>query len=211
MGRALRWATAAIRRGGAVASSYAAFRAEFVAVFDHPTVGEDSISRLHSLQQGHRSVADYTLEFRTLAAGGDWSESGLVSAYRRGLSDVIKEGIYRDHPRKLDELISISLQMDRHLRERRAERVERAQSSGSSLRPAEFQRFNPPVPRPTSLLPAVTSGPEPMEVGRSRLTRVERERRMGERLCMYCGADDHFVRDCSARPKDSARQRGGSW
>ena len=44
------------------------FLEEFRRVFDHPTQGSDAAGRLHSLRQGARNVADYTLEFRTLAS-----------------------------------------------------------------------------------------------------------------------------------------------
>ncbi len=35
--------------------------------------------------------------------------------------------------------------------------------------------------------------PEPMQVGRARLSREEKERRRSQGLCMYCGAAGHFA------------------
>ena len=48
------------------------FLNEFKATFDHPSGGADAAGRLHSIIQGSRSVAEYTLELLTLAA-----DSGL--------------------------------------------------------------------------------------------------------------------------------------
>ena len=136
-GKALRWATAAVGQDSRLANSYAAFRAEFKAVFDHPVEGEDAASRLHSIQQGSRSVADYTLEFRILAADSGWGDKALQSAYRRGLSEAVKDGLLRDRPTSYNALIELALQMDQRLRERRAERAHR--SPGSAPRPIPSQ------------------------------------------------------------------------
>ena len=67
-------------------------------MFDHPSEGADAARRLHSIYQGNRSVADYTLEFRTLAADSGWDDVALRSAYRRGLSEDLKDLLVRDHP-----------------------------------------------------------------------------------------------------------------
>uniref|UniRef100_A0A674PBR8 Gypsy retrotransposon integrase-like protein 1 n=1 Tax=Takifugu rubripes TaxID=31033 RepID=A0A674PBR8_TAKRU len=123
--KALSWAIAAVDLDPRLSSEYSAFRREFKAVFEHPTYGEDAASRLLALQQGSRSVAEYTLEFRILAAESRWGETALRSAYRRGLSEAIKDLIVRDRPSSLNELITLSLQMDERLRERRQERAQR--------------------------------------------------------------------------------------
>uniref|UniRef100_A0AAV2IV15 CCHC-type domain-containing protein n=1 Tax=Knipowitschia caucasica TaxID=637954 RepID=A0AAV2IV15_KNICA len=45
---------------------------------------------------------------------------------------------------------------------------------------------------------------EPMQLGRTRLTPEEREKRMRERRCYYCGGFGHFSATCSAKAR--ARQ-----
>ena len=86
-GRALDWAIAAVRQNPRLSNHLSEFLEEFRRVFDHPTQGSDAAGRLHTLSQDTRSVADYTLEFRTLAADSGWDDAALRSAYRRGLSD----------------------------------------------------------------------------------------------------------------------------
>uniref|UniRef100_A0A674NDZ4 CCHC-type domain-containing protein n=1 Tax=Takifugu rubripes TaxID=31033 RepID=A0A674NDZ4_TAKRU len=167
--KALSWAIAAVDLDPRLSSDYSAFRREFEAVFEHPTYGEDAASRLLALQQGSQSVAEYTLEFRILAAESRWGETALRSAYRRGLSEAIKDLIVRDRPSSLNELITLSLQMDERLRERRQER---AQPHSSPREPMQL---------PTSL------------------TGEERRRRRLFNLCLYCGGQGHFVATCPVK------------
>ena len=83
--RALDWAIAASESNPLLTSDLQLFLTEFKNAFDHPSCGADAAGRLHSLSQGSRSVAEYTLEFRTLAADSRWDDAALRSAYRRGL------------------------------------------------------------------------------------------------------------------------------
>ena len=209
-GRALRWATAAVGQSSRLSSTYSAFRAEFKSVFDHPEDGEDAATRLHSIQQGSRSVADYTLEFRILAADSKWGDKALQSAYRRGLSEAVKDGLLRDRPSSYNELIELALLMDQRLRERRAERAHRTPNTNqrSAVVEARVSSSQAPVSSsptyPASAAPAALEAEEPMQLGRSRLSAGERERRFQQRLCLYCGQGGHVIRDCGTRPKDKA-------
>nr|AAC33525.1 gag polyprotein [Takifugu rubripes] len=214
--KALSWAIAAVDLDPRLSSDYSAFRREFKAVFEHPTYGEDAASRLLALQQGSRSVAEYTLEFRILAAESRWGETALRSAYRRGLSEAIKDLIVRDRPSSLNELITLSLQMDERLRERRQERAQRAGGSTRQLShrtssAPDFSLTSTAAPPPHILLqspahPSPRVGEEPMQIGRSRLSRQEREQRLRDQLCLYCGNNGHFIQACPVRPKGPAHQ-----
>ena len=125
-GRALQWAIAAVGRNSRLATNYEAFIQEFRLVFEHPVDGTDAASRLHGIRQGTRSVADYTVEFRILAAESGWGDVALLSAYRRGLSETIKDLILQKRPPTLDALIALALQVDDRLRERNLERARRS-------------------------------------------------------------------------------------
>ena len=54
-------------------------------MFDHPYEGKVSGELLVNLRQGNRSVVDYSLEFRTLAASSGWNEAALLVIFRQGL------------------------------------------------------------------------------------------------------------------------------
>lgn len=204
-GRALDWAVASFNNDVHFASDYSLFVSEFRLVFDHPPDGSDSASRLHSLSQGARSVAEYAVEFRILAARSHWGDEALKSAFRRGLNDSVKDLIIRDQPTSLSELISLALKVDERLRERRREKSARPVTPAPrSTRPSQ-PRDGPANPSPIVNLgsnPSTTSDSEPMQLGRSRLTQAVRQHRMLNRLCLYCGLAGHYIESCDSRPKD---------
>ena len=176
-GRALDWAVAAVGRNPQLSSCLPDFLEEFRRVFDHPSQGADAAGRLHSLQQGSRGVADYTLEFRTLAAESGWDDAALRSAYRRGLSEELKDLLVRDHPSSLNELSTLAHRLDDRLRERRLERAQRRETPHlprSPKRPCSLEgavlvsraNISSPPARPNSLFPVSLSwGLETLTVG----------------------------------------------
>ena len=210
-GRALKWAMAAVTSNQRLSSHYDEFLREFRLVFEHPEDGRDSASRLHELRQGTRSVADYTVEFRILAADSSWDELALQSAYRRGLSDAIKDTIIQKKPPSLNALILLALQVDDRVQERRRERARSSaahRSTTSKNSRVVYKRSSVEEPRSSSSSsrqPA--SDDEDMQLAggkNKRLTATERDRRMRSHQCLYCGANDHYIRTCSLRPKDGA-------
>ncbi|XP_033821811.2 uncharacterized protein LOC117370482 [Periophthalmus magnuspinnatus] len=60
-------------------------------VFDHPHYQADTTFCLLSLVQGSGSLADYTIEFWTLAAEVDWTDSKLKAIFKKGLSEQLKD------------------------------------------------------------------------------------------------------------------------
>ena len=204
-GRALDWAVASFNNDVRFASDYSLFVSEFRLVFDHPPDGADSAARLHSLNQGSRSVAEFAVEFRILAAKSHWGDEALKSAFRRGLNDSVKDLIIRDQPASLSELISLALKVDDRLRERRREKGIKPTPVASRVNRVVTPRDNSAPPNPVvhiGPIPTVASDGEPMQVGRSRLTQATRQHRMLNKLCLYCGQPDHFIQSCDLRPKD---------
>ena len=204
-GRALEWAVATLNSDVSFSSDYARFASEFRLVFDHPHDGSDSASRLHSIYQGNRSVAEYAVEFRILAAKSNWGDEALRSAFRRGLSEAIKDLILRDRPSSLADLIALALQVDDRLRERRLEKTNKPPPS-TPRTPRPFSAREPGVvPTPSTPIgssPSPGLEAEPMQLGRSRLTQAVRDQRMRDKLCLYCGKSGHFLSTCDVRPKD---------
>uniref|UniRef100_A0A3B4A8J4 Retrotransposon gag domain-containing protein n=1 Tax=Periophthalmus magnuspinnatus TaxID=409849 RepID=A0A3B4A8J4_9GOBI len=165
-GRVLQWAEARL--------SNTAFKL----VFDHPHYQADAAARLLSLAQRRRPVADYAIEFWTLAVEVDWTDSALRAAFLKGLNEHLKDEFF---------LISLAHRIDNRLQTRQRE------------------RRRSPVPRETRVFQLPPE--EPMQLGRASVSPEEcsqRRRRAGE--CLYCGERGHFIAVCSVRPKGGAHQ-----
>ena len=204
-GEALAWAAAVWERGSAASCSYSAFTEEMRRVFDHPVRGREASQRLLRLRQGSRSVASFAVEFRTLAAESGWNEEALQGVFLGALSDEVKDQLTsREEEVGLDQLIALSIRVDNRLRERRRERGSRSvptPSFESAATPRSSPSFSAPPRRERGF------SPEPMQIGSTRLSSEERERRMRSGACLYCGLSGHLRSGCPALSgKDRARQ-----
>ena len=98
----------------------------------------------------------------------------------RGLTDRIRDELaVRDETNSLDELIALATRLDNWLRERLRERLDHPYTSsaavGSGSTGWPVVRTNPiSRPAPTASYTDIRLGPEPMQVGRMRLSSAER-------------------------------------
>lgn len=202
-GRALAWAEARFAHRSLEGMTYTEFLEQFRQVFGPPASPFRTSSRLMEMHQGRQPLADYVLEFRTLAAEVDWSDSSLCAAFRKGLREQLKDELaYREDPVNLDALISLAINIDSRLQARRLERQAVSPLPRSSREASHAQVAASDAPS----LSTRSELEEPMQVGRTRLTPGERNRRLREGECLYCGQTGHFLSNCSVRPKDRARQ-----
>ncbi|KAL0159211.1 hypothetical protein M9458_042936, partial [Cirrhinus mrigala] len=179
-GKALEWATAVWDLGQSAYPTFATFLTSFKEVFQPTPESGDAGEQIMALRQGRRTAAEYALDFRTLAAQSGWNEGPLKLHYRKGLnSDLQVELACRDEGLSLSQFIDQSIRIDNVMRARRPVR------SFSST-------HQPPVP--------ASSDPEPMQLGTTKLTTEERERRLRNSLCLYCGQAGHIRATCPTRP-----------
>lgn len=168
-GKALLWATVEWEQGGNVTNTYDQLTARFRTFFDHSPDNRETGEELLSLKQGSRCVADYALKFRTVAARSGWNQPALKTVFRQGLNaDIMTELACRDDQLTLDSLIDLAIRLDRLLRSRGPIRSEVE-------------------------VPVQESPVEPMQLGQTRVSMQERERRRCEHRCSYCGQEKHFV------------------
>uniref|UniRef100_A0AAZ1X0G2 CCHC-type domain-containing protein n=1 Tax=Oreochromis aureus TaxID=47969 RepID=A0AAZ1X0G2_OREAU len=76
-GQALNWAQAVLRTAPEI--SYEDFLTKFKSVFERGTGAEAATHRLLNLKQGRWSMADFSVEFWTLAEETGWGQSALIS------------------------------------------------------------------------------------------------------------------------------------
>uniref|UniRef100_A0A671UQD5 Retrotransposon gag domain-containing protein n=1 Tax=Sparus aurata TaxID=8175 RepID=A0A671UQD5_SPAAU len=206
-GAALEWASVHWRNQDQITATYTTFTAKMSKVFDHPIQGKDASMRVFSLRQGFRSVAEYAIEFRTLAAESGWNEASQQAAFVNGLSELLKdELVSHPVPEDLDELISLSIRIDNRCRERRREK-RRSPGSDVTLRrredspvPVSSRPPSSPVPTPEPVQRGEQPEVEPMQRGRSQLSAEERERRRANNTCLYCRQPGHYLATCPSRP-----------
>ncbi len=173
-GRALEWATAVWEGSSLSFPPLNKFLRQFREVFEHSASGKEAGEQLLALRQGKDTAADYSLTFRTLAAQTGWESGPLKLLYRKGLSaELQSELACRDEGRTLEEFINITIRLDNLL----------------------CSRWSP-----LASAPATVSEPEPMHVGITRLSLEERERRIRNHLCLYCGQSGHLRASCPTRP-----------
>lgn len=120
-------------------------------------------------------MADYAVDFRTLAAPLGWNTLAHKAAFLNGLSERLKDELAsRDKPQDLEDVIELVVQVDDRLRERARER--RSQAPPQVLQLAAPAAITFPRPRP---VPSESqSADEPLQLDNTKLTPEERDRRM---------------------------------
>ena len=217
-GRALQWADALAESGADEMHSYQRFIQALREVFDHSSSDTESAHRLYTLRQGALSVAEYSIEFRILATESGWNDVALRRGFYEGLSESLKDVLmHHDPPESLEESVNLAIRLDNRFREQRRARRDHGDYAAQWSSPPRHTRpaasrapERPPerewrsTGRPDHSPPASTS--EPLQLGQYRLSDRERQRRIRDRLCMYCGQRDHQVNQCPVRGNGRARQ-----
>jgi hypothetical protein len=188
-GRAALWGTAVWENQNPCCASFQTLAAEMRLVFDRAVTGREAARTLVELRQGRRSVSEFSIEFRTLAAECGWNEEAQWDMFLHGLADHVQKEIYAlDLPTTLNGLIDLALRVDARL-----SRVERRATPTRTLEAADGLRSSG-----RDVVSPVYDH-EPMQVGRARLSREERERRRSQGLCLYCGGAGHYAYNCPVK------------
>ena len=179
----------------------------------------------------NETVASYIATFRTYQYRvKDFGERALVHFFKKGLASRIKDEFvhYLGSLDTLDEIIDLSLRIDKRWQEHRRERKSTTQSHHPSVkdpsrtakhfRPQQPQRNPPNHPRPSTssstFRPSSSNRPPPRAAVPAAIAKVltsdgklqesEKERRVREGLCTYCGGR-HRLENCPKRPANSSK------
>ncbi|KAK3534275.1 hypothetical protein QTP86_008688 [Hemibagrus guttatus] len=137
------------------------------------------------LRQGTDTAADYAITFRTLAAQSGWNDASLWAVFRAGLNPELQtELACRAEATTLSQFVATAIRLDNLRRQQRAE--------ASRAFPVRHRRQ-------TDYPSFREEAPEPMQLGRSRLTDPTHSQQGRMRLCYHCGASGHQSSRCPER------------
>lgn len=192
-GRARDWGMAVWDAKHPCCVTFKSFRTEMIKLFDRSVQGDLAAAELTRLTQGNSSVTDFAIKFRTLAVSSEWNDSAQRAQFLRGLNEHIQDEIAsHDLPGSLEGTIDLALRVEARHRQRRARRSLHHLLSDPSLHVGDDVSS-----------PSISPG-EPMQLGRLRLTAEEKQQRLVNGLCLYCGKPGHKALNCPA--KGSARR-----
>ncbi|MBW0591182.1 hypothetical protein O181_130897 [Austropuccinia psidii MF-1] len=197
-------------------NSWPLFESQLFTLFGDPNEvrkAEAELDGLRMKEGGH--VALYIANFRSLVSRiGDWGERALIHHFRKGLASRILDQL-ASHPSNIDslqDLMDVSLELDTRYHERQKEKNHHQekkpeaskshsshhQVSSSSRHKKKFHSQKRDKPH-SSLLNKDF-----------KLKGSEKERRIKEGLCTYCGGK-HSLESCVKRPQNKLTQPSGSF
>jgi hypothetical protein len=173
---------------------------------DHINTAERAIAKL---RQGNRDFITYYAEFRRLASDLDWNNAAKRAAFHRGLCDEVKDILStQDVPEDWNQYVALVKWRDQQFHARKAES---ARPTAVTKPASSLPRSTPPASTQNTPCPTSSGsghfGPAPMDLSaaRRRLSPEERQKRIDENHCLYCGGFNHMARDCPSHPKVPAR------
>jgi hypothetical protein len=167
--------------------------------------------------RANQKFADFLVEFNTLSSQVNWGDRALRHRLKHALPDRIKDALVLvEEPVTFGDWKHLVQNIDQRYWERQAEikRDTRPNHGNNS------NRANPPVtPRNTIQTPTPTTNTTTTTARDSNstnpiarhlnaqggLTQTERERRIAQGLCLYCGGQGHKASECSKAREKTGR------
>lgn len=163
------------------------------------------VTNAHVLAESHLraliqkgSALDYTNRFTTLAADTKWNDAAMISQYRLGLKTAVQDIMAnQDEPDTFAGFSQLAIDIDNR---QYGYSITKGTNRSSTTRPSSTstapQRTAPPSPAspPSMAMDLSQAQHRPIDA-------QEKQRREDNNLCRYCGADDHWAKDCPKRPK----------
>lgn len=203
-GRALSWVEPKIQQNADHFPNWEAFTKALQATFGDPDPQQTAISKLRELRQKGPATT-YWSDFQTLSIETKWDNEALISQFLYGLKTELQERYAlreADDFTTIDELATWAIKQDNKLFAFRRNKqtppsIPRTHGKTQPWVPKEQQRTdNPNWHGPAPMILDSTKSFKPKF---TKLTDAERQRRMTNKLCLYCGNAGHIARNCTAK------------
>ena len=176
-------------------NKYANFERALEQLYGNRDKQKVALRNLRQLRQTG-SASQYTATFRRYALDTGLNEVGLREAYYNGLKENIKDEISRGtEPDDINELIERVITLDERFFERSLEKGRGNFQYKGNYSGGYGDYSNKPT-KPYY-------GPQPMDLSATRgpLSKKDRDHRMQNNLCLYCGKPGHRARECKAKQR----------
>ena len=159
--------------------------------FGDPDESLTAATRIYKLSQT-TSVASYVSEFQRLSSQLSWNEEALKDFFFQGLKPAIKDNIIRGTmPTTLKDMIRLASNLDSRIQHTRHYQPSNFTAPRSFQRPASEPMDLDGLSYSTKANPA-PQGKQP----RGPLSQQEKQHRLDNKLCLYCGKAGHTVQSC---------------
>src|SRR6185312_11697636 len=180
---AFEWIAPHLEVNSMMLTSFEDFEEAFNVAFSDVDRRRNAERELLCLKQGKRPVSALVSEFQRLAFETKMNADALFPLFYQTLNDDVKDELCKcERPTSIEEYYRLAIRIDDRLFERRTEKR-------SNFIPTFPRSFSPkPLQQPVTESTAMIVDNIQR---RGPLSKNEKERRIKENLCMYCGAKDH--------------------
>lgn len=210
-GSALSWFAPYLENNDlSITHNYTNFIHELSAVFGDPDRIASAERTLMTLEQKNHPAYQYASEFRRVMHETKWNEEALASIFYQGLRDDVKDELCKlERPESLAKYMELAIKIDNRLFERRQEKKRSSSFCSPSQLPPSFPRqiAKPPMSTPEAQTLTSQDNPTPMEIStiRQSLSPAEKQRRLRNKLCLYCGNPGHLAASCPVKRNTSSK------
>jgi hypothetical protein len=181
-----------------------------IQAFDDPDREGTARRTLLTLRQGSDDFATLYAKFQSQVPYANMDDGSLLAAMKEAIAPKIRNTMIgiRPRPTTLQEYVQLAKDIDA---DQRAE-AERRSGITSMAPPKKPVPAGRPATTTTTTTTATGTEPGPMDLSKRsgrgifpKLSIAERQRRIRDNLCFYCGGEGHQSVACPIKPKGTQR------
>jgi hypothetical protein len=206
--------------------------------FDDPDRKATALRKLRTLKQGNKPFNEYLTEFQQYIAEVDYNDESKKNTLMGGISDELQDLLVtQDEPLTYSAAVTLLQKLDS---KRRARNIVYSYTRQHTPRPTlpigksnqpyttqttQHTQTYRPIPRP--FLPPNARDPDVMDLSQANkdrtqprnrenkgprppVTDAEKQRRIDDDDCLYCGFHGHYARDCHKKKQAHGYLQGNS-